>query len=60
MFKISGQSYKNRGGSTSYSNPEYIVGYNRDGIFECIQSIEYNKKFMKKARELAEKCFSEL
>jgi hypothetical protein len=61
MLKIAGHNdWAGRGGLTSYSPPEYLVGYYIDGRFSCIKAIEYNKSSMKKARELADKCFDEL
>lgn len=61
MLKIAGHnSWAGRGGLTSYSPPEYLVGYYIDSRFSCVQAIEYDRSSMKKARELANKYFDEL
>jgi len=60
IFKENGHNYWSGIGQTSYSSPRYFIGYYKNRTFSCCKEIEYDKKTVKKAKELAIKIFKEI
>jgi hypothetical protein len=60
IFKENGHNYWSGIGQTSYSSPRYFIGYYKNGTFNCYKEIEYDRKTVKKAKELAIEIFKEI
>ena len=47
-------------GVQEYFNPNFMIGYAENDVFKIMCTITYDKKTIKKAKELAEEQFNDL